>query len=221
MTGLAIHFHASAVQGHNPPALGKPQAESASGFASGKIRLERVPANVFGQARTVVAHLDARPDSRVAVRVGFLPRSSRGRDERDDHLNFSAVGHRLQCVATNGVNRGGNQRFIGNDLNGPFQPAALELCLLPRRTLPQAVDHVQSSGRQIHRSEIRGRWMCEQHQVGDHLVRSERLTVDCRQLAPSLWILFVAQQRLRASRDVGQRVVDFVSGAVRQFLDGR
>ena len=61
----------------------------------------------------------------------------------------------------------------------------------------------------------------EEHQIRDHLVSAECLSVDRRQLSPPLLVHLVAQQRLSSRRDICKRVVDFVTCPVRELLQRR
>jgi hypothetical protein len=59
----------------------------------------------------------------------------------------------------------------------------------------------------------------EEHQIGNHFVGSHGLAVDRHELPPPLGIGFILKKRLGAGRDVGEGVVDFMTGTVRQFLE--
>ena len=58
---------------------------------------------------------------------------------------------------------------------------------------------------------------CEQHHAADQIPRTERLVDNRGQPFAAFWIAFLQQQRLGPGGNVGQRIVDLVPGAIRQF----
>src|SRR5690606_18957592 len=73
--------------------------------------------------------------------------------------------------------------------------------------------------RQVDRLPLEARRFGEEHQVGDHLVRAERLRVDGGKLAPPLGIALVGKKGLGSREDFGQRVFEIVAQAVGELIE--
>ena len=63
--------------------------------------------------------------------------------------------------------------------------------------------------------------MGKQHQIRNHLMSPERLPVDRRQRTLATRVVLRPQEQLSAAGDVGQRIIDFVTGSVGQFFQRR
>ena len=197
VTRLAGHLDLAAVVGDDAPGFTEPQTQTTAGL----------PGRIEGIENMVcLVRLDAWPivaDANFHVGIAAVEMRSRcGRRCRGPLRHFDIAPARRRPVATESALMP----------IGPGSPRAANRRFLPQRAGRSSATEVIDQPDQFHRLSSGRRGPGKQHHVGDHLVDAHRLGTNQGQGVLTLGVLLLAQQKLGAARDDGQRVIDFVAG---------